>query len=54
MPVHRGKDTSGSYYQFGEHGYKYYYISNNKHSRTNAKYKAGLQGKAQHANKRII
>lgn len=25
MPIHKGHDTSGKYYQWGDHGKKYYY-----------------------------
>jgi hypothetical protein len=46
MPVHRGKDATGCYYQWGDHGKKYYYECNNKESREEAKQKAALQGRA--------
>ena len=49
MPVHRRRDTKGPYYQWGNHGKKYYYRSNNVRSRENAKSKANLQGRAAHA-----
>ncbi len=45
MPVHRGKDSNGPYYQYG-HAKKYYYTSNNKMSREKAKNKAKEQGRA--------
>ena len=42
MPVHRGQN----YYQWGEHGKKYYYTPGDKESREEAKAKAELQGRA--------
>jgi hypothetical protein len=45
MPVHRGKDNIGVYYAWGNQK-RYYYITNNKVSRKNAKKKASLQGRA--------
>lgn len=50
MPVHRGSDSKGSYYQWGNSGKKYYYTTNNVQSRNRAKEKAELQGKAAYAN----
>lgn len=44
MPVHRGHDSKGSYYQWGNSGKKYYYISGSKRSRELAKKKAQKQG----------
>lgn len=49
MPVHRGKDGQGPYYQWGEHGKKYHYESGNKDSRDAAKAKAQRQGRAARA-----
>ena len=49
MPVRRGKDSKGSYYQWGSKGKKYYYSSNNPSSRERAKNKASKQGRAAHA-----
>lgn len=46
MPVQRGKDSSGPFFRWGEHGKKYYYQSNNSKSRNVAKNKAALQGRA--------
>lgn len=43
MPVRRGSDSKGSYYRWGSKK-KYYYKSNSKRSRINAKKKAELQG----------
>lgn len=54
MPVLRGKDSSGYYYQFGENGKKYFYVANNYYSREIARRKAILQGRAEHANKSSI
>lgn len=50
MPVHNGKDTKGSFYQWGGKGKKYYYTSGNKSSRDRAKKMAGKQGAAAYAN----
>lgn len=49
MPVHRGKDSDGPYYQWGDSGKKYHYASGNKSSRDKAKDKAENQGKAARA-----
>lgn len=49
MPVHRGKDKKGPFYQWGSQK-KYYYISNNSLSRKKAKDKAYKQGIAIYAN----
>ncbi len=49
MPVHRGQDSKGCYYQWGGRGKKYYYTAGNVNSRENAKKKAGLQGRAAYA-----
>jgi len=49
MPVHRRINSQGSFYQWGESGKKYYYISGNNKSRENAKAKATRQGIAIHA-----
>ena len=49
MPVHRGKDKKGPYYQWGESGKKYYYESGDPDSRKKAKQKAEKQGQAAHA-----
>jgi hypothetical protein len=50
MPVHDGEDDSGPYYQWGNHGKKYYYKKNSAVSENNARKKAGEQGRAAHAN----
>jgi hypothetical protein len=49
MPVHRGKDSEGPYYQWGDSGKKYHYESGSKPSRESAKKKAEKQGQAAHA-----
>jgi hypothetical protein len=46
MPVRRGKDKDGAYYQWGESGKKYRYQTGNDSSREAAKTKAEKQGKA--------
>lgn len=50
MPVHRGIDSNGPYYQWGNHGKKYYYIPNNVLSRNKAFIAAQAQGRAAYAN----
>ena len=49
MPVHRGKDSDGAYYQWGESGKKYHYEAGNKRARARAKEKATKQGRAARA-----
>lgn len=49
MPVHKGKDETGPYYQWGYHGKKYYYKSGDEKSKNNAKMKAHKQGVAIYA-----
>lgn len=49
MPVHRGKDSKGPYYQWGDSGKKYHYTSGDKASREAAEAKAGRQGQAARA-----
>ena len=49
MPVHRGKDSDGPYYQWGGNGKKYHYTANDAASRESAKDKASKQGQAAHA-----
>ena len=46
MPVHRGKDSKGPYYQWGKSGKKYYYKSGNSTSRERALRKANTQARA--------
>ena len=45
MPIHRGKDSNGSFYQWGDRK-KYYYTPSNKLERDNAKLKALKQSRA--------
>jgi hypothetical protein len=49
MPIHRGSDSKGSFYQWGNSGKKYYYKSGNKKSREIAKSKAKKQAIAIYA-----
>jgi hypothetical protein len=49
MPVQRGKDSDGPYYQWGESGKKYRYQTGDKSSREAAKKKATKQGQAARA-----
>ena len=46
MPVHRGNDSKGPYYQWGDSGKKYHYTANDKSSRGRAHNKAVKQGQA--------
>lgn len=48
MPVHKGHDSNGSYYQWGHHGKKYYFSST--HGAASARRRAGLQGQAAYSN----
>jgi len=45
MPIHRGKDSKGCYYQYGSQA-KYYYTPGNAQSRAAAKQKALVQARA--------
>jgi hypothetical protein len=49
MPVRRGKDKNGPYYQWGDSGKKYHYEAGVKKSREAAKDKAEKQGRAARA-----
>ena len=49
MPVHRGTDSVGAFYQWGLHGKRYYYRTSNYISRRKAMEKAARQGRAAHA-----
>jgi len=44
MPVHRGHDKDGAFYQWGGHGAKYHF--NTETGRKRAKRKAHIQGAA--------
>lgn len=46
MPVHKGINTRGPYYQWGKHGKKYYYKKGYTKSRLAARKKAERQAKA--------
>lgn len=50
MPVHQGKDSNGTYYQWGSSGKKYYYSADSSESKSRAKNKAENQGQAAYAN----
>jgi len=45
MPVHRGQDSKGPYYQWGSQT-KYHYKAGSEPSRKKAKQKAHIQGAA--------
>jgi hypothetical protein len=49
MPVHRGSNKYGYYYQWGNHGKKYYYVPNNVKSRNLSYALATIQGRAAYA-----
>lgn len=49
MPIYRRKDSKGTYYQWGNHGKKYYYTPNNIRSREMARKKAVKQAQAAYA-----
>ena len=51
MPVRRGEDSQGPYYQWGKSGKKYHYKKGDKRSRKSAKAKAKKQGRAIKARK---
>lgn len=49
MPIHRGREGNKSYYQWGNHGAKYYYTPGNSRSRDLAYQKAEAQSRAARA-----
>jgi hypothetical protein len=49
MPVHRGKDAKGPYFQWGGSGKKYRYPAGDKRARGRARSLASKQGQAAHA-----
>ncbi len=49
MPVHRGSDRSGPFYQWGKSGKKYHYTAGDAESRKRARNKAERQGAAARA-----
>jgi len=51
MPVHWGSDASGSFYQYGTHGKKYYYTPGDVQSELAARRAAGRQAQAVHAHR---
>lgn len=48
MPIYQGRDTKGDYYQWGNHGKRYYYKVNSERDRKNAHRKAIMQMVAAH------
>lgn len=50
MPIHRGKDSEGSFWQWGQHGAKYHWKKGSVKSCWQAYKKAQAQAKAAHAN----
>jgi len=50
MPIKRGQENGKYYYQYGESGKKYFYITNNNRSRRIARGKAKKQQTASHVN----
>ncbi len=50
MPIHKRKDSKGNYYQYGNHGKKYYFGSSSK-SQESAYQKALAQTRAIHVKK---
>ena len=46
MPIRDSVDEKGSYFQWGEHGKKYYYESKNPKSKQTARKKAWKQSRA--------
>lgn len=52
MPVRRGKDTRGHYFQWGE-GKKYYFDPDNLRSAARARNRASKQGQAVRARQKI-
>ena len=46
MPIMRGQDSLGPYYKFGATGKHYYYTAGNASSRSRARKRAALQGRA--------
>lgn len=49
MPIYQREDSNGHYYQYGNHGAKYYFIVGNAKSQTDAYDKAKRQTAAIHA-----
>jgi len=51
MPIKRAQENGKYYYQYGESGTKYFYITNNNRSRKIARGKAKKQMNAIHVEK---
>jgi hypothetical protein len=49
MPVTMKTDPNGHYFQWGEHGTKYYFDENDDEAKRNAEDKARRQGRAAYA-----
>jgi hypothetical protein len=49
MPIHRGIENGKSYFQWGKHGAKYFYVRGDQSSREKAKRKAIKQAEAIYA-----
>jgi hypothetical protein len=49
MPIHKGRDAMGMFYQWGAHGKKYYYTASSKTSELRAKAQAKAQARAIYA-----
>ncbi len=50
MPIHKSKDISGNYFQWGQHGHKYYFNPMNASSIYYAHQKALKQAQAIYSN----
>lgn len=53
MPIHRGKNSQGPYFQFGSLGKKYFYIAKNQKSREFAYKQCLKQAHAIKMNKKV-
>jgi hypothetical protein len=49
MPAHSGTENGKCFYQWGQHGAKYFYTCGDKQALERAKNKANKQGQAEHA-----
>ncbi len=54
MPIIRSKNKTGSFYQYGPSGTKYYYITGNRKSRLEAQEKTKKQRKAIYASQNKV
>lgn len=50
MPIYNKHDSKGHYYQWGNHGHKYYYHAGNNIQRLQAHERAKIQAAAAYAN----